>query len=327
MTMYSRAIHSRLFVLPAIAMTLMTFSVADATERETAVDVRTVEAQAVRGRLVSFSLRDGAIVQTSAEKQIVKIPIADIIRITKHVTTPQDALADGAGQRDRESWTITFTWGDVLWGRVIGARGETVVMETADLGEVPIPIDTIARIASAGADTGVHRESLHWLDRASAESAGRSAVGGSRSARSTSETDDDRVLLTNGDVLRGFIIAIDADGITIDTGTGPTTAPFRLVVAARLAHPLPTATPQPYAIVTLRDGARLTATGLDWGNVGVEAKLRTGTTVRIDADRVVAVDVIGGRWEWLCDPGTPGRHRPVSYEQAPMLGPGWEYLA
>jgi hypothetical protein len=99
------------------------------------------------------------------------------------------------------------------------------------------------------------------------------------------------------------------------------------VVAARLAHPLPTATPQPYAIVTLRDGARLTATGLDWGNVGVEAKLRTGTTVRIDADRVVAVDVIGGRWEWLCDPGTPGRHRPVSYEQAPMLGPGWEYLA
>ncbi|MEK7730300.1 MAG: hypothetical protein AAB363_00425, partial [Planctomycetota bacterium] len=141
----------------------MTFSVADATERETAVDVLTVEPQAVTGRLVSFSLRDGAIVQTSAEKQIVKIPSEDIIRMTKHVTTSQDAAAGAAGQRDRESWTVTFTWGDVLWGRVIGARGETVMMETADLGEVPIPIDAVARIASARAATGVHRESLHWL--------------------------------------------------------------------------------------------------------------------------------------------------------------------
>ena len=42
--------------------------------------------------------------------------------------------------------------------------------------------------------------------------------------------------------------------------------------------------------------------------------------MQIDADRVVAVEVIGGRWEWLTD------HRPISYEQASMLGPGWEYL-
>ena len=340
MTMYSRAIHSRLFVLPAITVALMAFSVVDATERETAVDVRTVEPQAVTGRLVSFSLRDGAMVQTSAEKQIVKIPIADIIRITKSAVGgpaggPQDAAAEAAGQAvlaerlmgrsaagDRtaqsgERWTITFTWGDVLCGRVIGARGETVVMETADLGEVPIPLDAVARIASARAATGVHRESLQWLDR------GHS-------------TDDDRVLLTNGDVLHGFISAIDADGIAIDTGIGPTTAPFRLVVAARMAHVVPLATPRPYAIVTLRDGARLTATGLEWADEGVEAKLRTGIRVRIDADRVVAVDVIGGRWEWLSDPlaqnalerfGRTGGCQLVSYEQAPMLGPGWEYLA
>jgi len=330
MTMYSRAIYIRFFVLPAIAVTLMTFSVVDATEREVAVDVRTVEPQAVTGRLVSFSLRDGAMVQTSAEKQIVKIPIADIIRMTKSAYGgpdggPQGAAAEAAGQAvlgDRaaqigERWTITFTWGDVLCGRVIGARGETVVMETSDLGEVPIPLDAVARIASARAATGVHRESLQWLDR------GHS-------------TEDDRVLLTNGDVLRGFISAIDADGIAIDTGIGPTTAPFRLVVAARVAHAVPTATPRPYAIVTLRDGARLTATGLEWTDEGVEAKLRTGIRVRIDADRVVAVDVIGGRWEWLSDPlaqnalerfGRTGGCQLVSYEQAPMLGPGWEYLA
>lgn len=354
MTMYSRAIHSRLFVFPAITVALVALSVVDAAERETAVEVQTVEPQAVTGRLVSFSLRDGAIVQTSAEKQIAKIPIADIIRVTKSAVGgpaggPQDAAAEAAGLRDRaaqvgERWTITFTWGDVLCGRVIGARGETVVMETADLGEVPIPLDAIARIASARADTGVHRESLQWLDRASAESAGRSAAGppkadsaGSPNAlQSAFGGEDDRVLLTNGDVLRGFIRAIDADGIAIDTGIGPTAAPFRLVVAARLAHGVPTATPQPYAIVILRDGARLTATGLEWADEGVEAKLRTGIRVRIDADRIVAVDVIGGRWEWLSDPlaqnalerlGRTGGCQLVSYEQSPMLGPGWEYLA
>jgi len=136
-----------------------------------------------------------------------------------------------------------------------------------------------------------------------------------------SETEDDRVLLTNGDVLRGFISAMDADGIAIDTGTGPTTAPYRLVVGARLAHAVPAMTPQPYLILTLRDGGKLTATVLDWSDAGVSARLRAGVAVQVDADRIVAVEVIGGRWEWLSD------HRPVSYEQAPMLGPGWEFQA
>ena len=316
-----------------------------ASQPAAAVDVRTVGPQVVTGRLISFSLLDGAIVQTSTEK--IQIPAADIIRVSvagvRHVTFPQDtagspnalerwgeaSISDEAGIPDPESWIITFTWGDVIGGRVIGARGESVVIKTGGLGELPIPIDAVGRIASARTATGYHRKSLHWLDRASAERLVRRSAGnpnalergGVESVHKAPEWDDDRVLLTNGDVLRGFISSIDANGMTIDTGTGPTTVPFRLVVAARLAHAVPPATPQPYAIVTLRDGARLTMTGLDWGDGGVEAKLRTQTTVRIDADRVVTVDVIGGRWEWLSD-----RH-PVSYEQVPMLGPGWEYFA
>lgn len=333
----SRTYRTYRSALPVIAAALMTFRIVEATEREVEVEVRTVQPQAVTGRLISFSLQDGAVVQTGTEKR--QIPTTDIIRMTKRVTTPQDVVE--AEQRDRESWTITLTWGDVLSGRLIGAHEDSdnetvrradrvgkvqagapvVVMETADLREVAIPIEAVARIASARAASSIHRESLQWLDR------GRS-------------TDHDQVLLTNGDVLRGFISAIEADGIVIDTGTGPTTAPFRLVVAARLAPAVPadpTAKamghpPQPYMLLTLRDGARLTATGLDWSEVGgengkkpksqnVEVKLRIGATVRVDADRIVALEVIGGRWEWLSD------HRPISYEQAPMLGPGWEYLS
>lgn len=333
----------------AIALALMTISLAVATEREAAVDVRTVEAPLVTGRLVSFSLRDGAIVLADhpapgltgigadhAEKQIVKIPTVDIIRVSstareswsevvgvKHRSTQADAVAGG------DPWTITLTWGDELRGRVLGARGETVVIETADLGEVPIPLEAIARFVSARVGESTHRESLHWLDRASADRPVSRSAGstnalerwGDKSVRTASETDDDRVLLTNGDVLRGFIRAIDADGISMESGTGSTTAPFRLVVAARMAHAVPLPTPRPYLRLTLRDGAKLTATGLDIGPIGpIEARLRGGAAVQIDADRVVAVEVIGGRWEWLTD------HRPISYEQASMLGPGWEYI-
>jgi len=307
-------------------------------EREMEVVVCTVNPQAVTGQLVFFSLRDGAIVQTSAEK--LQIPTADIIRIKKHPGTAPDPPKAGDG----DPWTMTLTWGDEMRGRVLGAHGETVILETVDLGEVPIPLEAIARFASArvgaaaatplGVDASgsLHRESLHWLDRGSAESrrAGMSRSAGNTNAherwgdesvRKASETDDDRVLLTNGDLLRGFIRAIGGDGIAMDTGTGPTTVPFRLVLAARMAHAVPLPTPRPYLILTLRDGARLTATGLEIGPIGpIEARLRGGAAVQVDADRVVAVEVIGGRWEWLTD------HSPISYEQAPMLGPGWEYL-
>ena len=264
-----------------------------AAERETEVAVWTVEPQAVRGRLVAFSLRDGAIVRTGADKRT--IPTADIIRITS-----PGAPGDMPGEGDRDSWIITLTWGDLLSGRVIAAHGESLVIDNPVLGEVAVPLETVARIASSRAVAGAHRAAVQWLDH------GR-------------PTDDDRVLLTNGDVLHGFISAIDADGIAIDTGGGSTTAPFRLVVAARLAHPAPPAPPHPSLILTLRDGGRLTATALDWVDAGVEARLRAGVAVHIDADRIIAVDVIGGRWEWLSE------QRPVSYEQAPMLGLGWEY--
>ncbi len=302
-------IHNSAFVVAfgraALALTsILALSAAMAdvkpAERETEVAVWTVEPQAVRGRLVAFSLRDGAIVRTGAEKRT--IPTADIIRITSPGApeSPPGVAPDFPSERDRDSWIITLTWGDLLSGRVIAAHGESLVIDNPILGEVAVPLEAVSRIASSRAAAGAHRDAAQWLDH------GR-------------PTDDDRVLLTNGDVLHGFISAIDADGIAIDTGGGSMTAPFRLVVAARLAHPAPPAPPHPSLILTLRDGGRLTATALDWVDAGVEARLRAGVAVHIDADRVTAVEVVGGRWEWLSE------QRPVSYEQAPMLGLGWDF--
>jgi hypothetical protein len=42
--------------------------------------------------------------------------------------------------------------------------------------------------------------------------------------------------------------------------------------------------------------------------------------VRVEAERIVRIDVVGGRWEWL------SAHTPISYQHTPMLSLGWEYV-
>ncbi len=300
MTMHVRPKRQRLTILSAVLAALTVASAARGIEREIAVEVQTVIGEPVAGRLISFSLRGGAVVQGNSDKRT--IPAADIIRIAKRDTASPFAGVATAGMGDSESWMITLARGDVLSGRVLGSRQESVVIGTSDLGDLPVPIEALVRITSPRSASGAHQQSFQWLDRAE-------------------RMEEDRVLLTNGDVLRGFISAIDADGIVVDTAGGPTKAPYRLVVAARLEHPPSPATPRPYAILTLRDGARLTAIGIECAESSCEAVLGMGATVRFGADRLVTVDMIGGRWEWLSE------HRPISYEQTPMLGLGWEFLA
>lgn len=344
--------------LGVMGAVMMSLHAVAAAEKEAEVEVRTVHPQMVIGRLVSFSLQQGAVVQTGVDEQ--RIPASDIIRITKRTPGVGDR---GAGVRDPGSiapepwppvadprfqvsdpdhWTIVLTWGDLLSGRILDSHGKSddatvtgagqagearpgasmVVMETADLGEVAVPIESVSRVYCPKA--AVHRDAMQWLERG-------------RPGTERGVPEDDRVLLTNGDALRGFISAIKADGIEIDTGTGPTTAPYRLVVGARLAPAIPADTPvrgtgrppQPYLRLTLRDGAKLTATNLELGPSGAidsfrwEMRLRIGTTIRGDGllGPIERVEFMGGRWEWLSD------HRPLSYEQSPMLGPGWEYMA
>src|SRR3972149_6501821 len=98
---------------------------------------------AVRLAIVA-SIGCGVVVRTGADKQT--IPTADIIRMTSGAHSPPGVVPDAAGQRDGDPWTLTLTWGDVLPGRVIGAHGESVVIDNADLGEVAIPIEAVARI-------------------------------------------------------------------------------------------------------------------------------------------------------------------------------------
>lgn len=258
--------------------------------RPVSVIVKTVDPVVLQGELVLLSLSDGAIIETDA-KNARRIPMRDIVRVT---------TVGGGPTTTERTTTMTLAGGDILHGHVAGATGDTVLVETADLGRLEVPLDTIARLETTLAASAEYEDVI-------------------RSFSHIEDGYDDRVLLTNGDVLRGFVTGIDDEGLSIESEVGETRVPFRLVVAARLASPPPAPLQQPYVIVKLRSSGSLTATDLEWSGSAAEAELAFGPRVRTAARRIDSVEAIGGRWEWLA------RHEPISYEHTPMMSLDWHY--
>ena len=270
------------------------------------ISAKTIADEAVRGELVRLSPRDGLVLRTAPGKEL-QVPFEDLVRLET------DTTVSSRGRRDS---TFTLSNGDVLFGTVAGGSDEEVEIDTVDLGRVSIPLESLARFESARADTNAYRESVAWLHRPGASAA-----------------EDDHILLTNGDVVRGLITGIDGDGIVIDTawgdtgGSAETAVPHRLIVAALLVSPRAADPARPFVHVTLRSSGRITVTDLRWSGqtvrvrpLGVQpASGAQEERLRIEAERIVRLEVIGGRWETL------SRHRPISYQHTPMLSLGWEY--
>ncbi len=264
------------------------------------VFINTVEGTAVRGELLSLDAASGATLRTPTGDQ-QRIALEDIVQLSTGLRR---------APRGRREATFTLTNGDTLLGEVVGTESTSTVVETIDLGRVAVPLETIGRVDTARSLQPAFAESVEWLNRKGA-------------------AEEDLVLLTNGDVLRGFIKTIGDDGIAIEGDLGETMIPHRLVVAARFASAAPGAsakTPStgekrhsPHLAITLKNSGRLTLSEFEWSGRRLKARLSGGQQVEIESERVVSVDVVGGRWEWL------GQHLPISFEHTPMLSLPWEY--
>jgi hypothetical protein len=257
-------------------------------EKGTTVTVKTVSKEDLFGDLLALSPMDGALVHTAAGDQ--SIPLRDLVRIT--VATP-------VPRRPEREFTLTLTNGDVLYGKFAEARQDTVVFEASDVGRVATALESVAGIDAPAASQPAYRASVEWFDRARA-------------------TGEDRILLTNGDTVGGFITSVDAEGIAIQSPLGDTAVSLRRVVAVRLASPRAPAPQPPYLVLSFRTGGRLTVTDLKWSREAAEARLADGDRIQIEPERIAQVEVVGGRWEWL------SRHAPISFEHTPMLSLGWE---
>ena len=255
------------------------------------VTVKTIAPDLVQGRLAALSLRDGAVLVTDAGAR-QRIPTNDLVHI---------ALATTASMRGSSDISLTLTGDDELYGRVDGIGEDEVIIDSADLGKVSVPLEAIVRLDTPRGSSAAYQEFVSWFDRKARDG-------------------EDRILLTNGDVVRGFVTAINREGVAIESDLGETLLPHRLVVAVRLAAAPPAPIKRPHMVIRLRSSGRLTVSDLNWSGDVAEARLRFGATVRLEARRIARVDVVGGRWEWL------GEHHPISYEHTPMLSMDWEYV-
>lgn len=282
----------RQFVL-AVALTQCVCAAAP-NDKLLTVAANTVDGETVVGRLVAFSLADGLVIAVSPEEER-SYPTRDLVRISN---VEQSRIR--ATRRPWRRSVFLLAGGDRAVGSITASDDVDMLrIDTIDQGELTLPLEYLLglRIARAGGNTGVHESSLEG----------------------TKTLDEDVIALTNGDTVRGFIIAIDPGGIAIDAPSGETRIPIGLVVGARLATDDLLPAKIPHAIVRLRDGGRYTVTEIDWkGNV-VRVRHRHGQETLIEAERIVRVDVVGGRWEWISD------HKPISYQHTPMLSLGWEF--
>lgn len=259
------------------------------------VIVRTLDHDATPGVLTAFSLRDGATVRT-AEDGEQHIPTEDIVRVTS-LKADKDTTT--------HTTIVTLSDGGHVYGRISAALqdapGEAVPFDTEDLGELYIPLEAIQRMDFPSAASAEFKESLSRL-----ESRGRE--------------DEDRILLSNGDVVRGFITTIDQDRISLEATAGEIEVSCRLAVAIRMARATRQEPPRPHFVIGLRSGGRQVVTDFDWSGDTASARLCFGQIVRFKIDRLTYLDVVGGRWEWL------GEHRPISYEHTPMLALDWPHV-
>jgi hypothetical protein len=161
-------------------------------------------------------------------------------------------------------------------------------------------MERLSGVLFSSAGTPAYADSLDWFRR-------------------DADSSDDRLLLTNGDVVRGFIAGMSREGVRLEIGDEVNTVPLRLAVAARLVHPPAQTSSGPHAVVSLVDGQRLTVLAFEWSEGKVKARTSTGENVEPDADRVHTVAFHGGRWEWL------SAKVPAFAQHVAMLSMEWKH--
>lgn len=253
------------------------------------VTLQTVDVDEQSGKLAAFSILRGATVIINGEERV--IPVVDLVSLTTSVKSAKDKP---------RGTLLTLTGGDFLLGRLIRGDQESVSLETRDLGTITIPLDALARIDTQLAFKPAFEESAKWLVRSQ-------RVG------------EDQILLTNGDVLNGFITSVDSQMVTMEGEMGDSQIPLHVVVSAQFASPAPKKSETVTVVVSLQSTGRVTMSAFEWTGRKVNAKMKQGPNIQIDPKYIVRIDVEGGRWNWL------STLEPTHYEFTPMVTVMWPY--
>lgn len=131
----------------------------------------------------------------------------------------------------------------------------------------------------------------------------------------------DRVLLANGDELRGVVATLSDKSLQLTSAAGVTPIDLSRVAAVVFNPTLRSKQPPDglSAWIGLSDGSRLRATKLHAKDGKAHLTLSGDTIVRVPLDAIVAIQPIGGSVVYL------SQLTPTSYKHIPFLDLPWEY--
>ena len=253
------------------------------------IEVKTVDREAEIGTLESFSLETGLRWKDSAGATKT-IPAEDVVNIQAGAETTSPAA---------DQVTLFLVGGYVLHGRIAGGTEETVRIEPTGLRPIDVPLVELIGLRTA---------------------AGRARLAhGQRERMTAGKSDDDILVLANGDRVTGGVVRIDAKGVVIETAAGESRVTLDRLLEARLAALVDDERSGRKARLFLADGSVLEASTLHWTPDRLAVRLFDDAEQEIKPDQVVRIEVVGGRWQWLSE------LEPAAAEHTPYLTLTWPW--
>ena len=238
--------------------------------------VRTVAGETCVGAIERFDLANGLALRT-ATGDVLAWPAADLVDVRR---AAGGELIDASPPNPPAEWLVQLAHGDRWRGELVAGSAGRLALEAAGLGVLELPL-----------------EAVHAARRVDLDDASR------RRWQSLAHQDplrDDRVLLRNGDAVRGFVLEWSNRAITIEQNDRALPIDLGLVVSVRLAAGPPEPATGLRGRVQIDADRQLTCPSLAWRDAGqVHLASTAGPVLEVPARRIRAVEMLGGRWVWL----------------------------
>ena len=191
--------------------------------------------------------------------------------------------------------------GTLLVAGILEVTEEQLALDSDAIGLVRLPRTQLAAVILQFPASSLDRDRL--LDDA--------ARGGE---------DSTRVVMLNGDQMRGELVELDEQSVSIRTAVGPVRLEFERISTITLARSAdPAGILSDSTIVGLADGSRIVAAGVTIKDQTAVSTLGGGLSWKADVAEVVFLQPASSRITYLSD------MEPIGYRQVPFLDRTWRY--
>ncbi len=250
--------------------------------------VQTIEQQRISGDLIRFDLK-GELALRRTDGTALSLPVSDLMWI--ETTQPQQLSA--------APFRVLLRGGDSLYGSIIGGSADQIIMNTALGSGLGIRLERVRACLTRTAAQPQWREPVQNLLQSSSE--------------------DDRLLLSNGDLMNGFVVGVDDQAVTFEQHERETRVPLDVVIGVTMASDGGTRPPADGAHLEFVDGSVLGVSRLQWSPETLEITFFDGTVQGLPPESVRRIELRGDRWRWLSD------QAPDRYAHTPLISLAWPY--